>query len=72
MAPTTRGPSTARADRFVRDVLRDLSRHADPERRRVAKWYFPTAMRVLGAPAVGLRRVVRSRREVGAAIRHAR
>jgi len=62
VTPSARGLSEARADRFVREVLLELSRHADPERQAVADWYFPTAMRVLGVRAPALRRVVRAHR----------
>jgi 3-methyladenine DNA glycosylase AlkD len=40
-------------------VERQLARAGSAERRRVATWYFPTALRVHGTPVAELRRIAR-------------
>jgi len=48
-------PTTA----LVKEIESRLSAHGVPERKEVATWYFPTAMRVIGVPTPELRRVAR-------------
>ena len=46
-------------DAFARDVVSALSSHINPERAKVAEWYFPSAMIVLGVAVPDIRRVLR-------------
>jgi 3-methyladenine DNA glycosylase AlkD len=58
MRKTAAEPGASRPP--VAAVLRELRRLGRPERRKVAEWYFPSAMRTFGVAAPDLRRVTRA------------
>ena len=58
MAATPRKKHVAAA----RAIVAELDTHANPERKQVSEWYFPSTMIVLGVPVPDLRAVMREHR----------
>lgn len=48
---------------FAATIVEQLRERATAERRKVAEWYFPSAMDVLGVPVPAIRAVVRGQRK---------
>lgn len=48
---------------FAKAVLKQLKENATEERKKVAEWYFPSAMEALGVPVPAIRKISRAQKK---------